>query len=449
MKKRQIVYKATLQKASRQAIQDSFSAISKHFVNGQWVGTSNRYRTRTIKMLARDTRKNRNVNHRNLAQYIAASAPLHCADGWTYLGRAIDCHSRGDADSARHLSYYAELRATSSLLATEGIGIFSTSHFVVSAPNSCHRVGGSNGTHRVAWPALRRWAELQRAGDLFGHSIVINGIMLREWIDHFRSGPSLQPTGLSWLDAWGIDLRNFSEDQEARNESSYRPRGLSPRISIDVPKSADFVSGLWSLCEPSGQSRFERLDRHLLRLSLEDAFKGITGKSSSGDPSQFKKDVSDMLQQLIPSETARKDWEKFLTRQIEPNDPVVLIEARQTDPLDHPRQHLQMISRASLLLRVATGACSVLLSEIGVSASDLKFWWSALGLRRGLWGAAGQPPSLTDLWADVDAAITGLREWEARPAGGGRSLADWWRDRSYQISVLGGCERIALWGLGL
>jgi hypothetical protein len=446
---KQIVYKRPLQKASSRAIRQCFSAISVHLVNNRWIGKSNRYRNATIEKLKRDTRQNRNVNHRHLAQYIAASAPLHCADGWTYLGRAIDCHSRGDSDSARHLAYYAELRAALSLLGTEGIGIFSNRHFVVSTPKNCKRVGGKNGTHTVVWHALKRWAQLPRAGDLFARSIVVNGMKLREWNDHFRSGASLQPTGSHWLQVWGMDLQHFSDDQEARNESSYRPTRINVRTPLGAPQSADFISGLWSLCEPSGQSRFEKLDRHLLRLTLEHTFKGSTGKSHSADPAQFKKNVSDMLQQLILGDAARKDWEKFFTRQIEADDPIVLTEAKLTDPIDNPRQHLQMISRASLLLRVATGACSGILSEIGVSASDLKFWWSALGSDRGLWDVAGEPLNLTDLWADVDSAINGIREWRVAAAGGDNSIARWWRDRSYEISILGGCERIALWGLGL
>jgi len=76
---------------------------------------------------------------------------------------------------------------------------------------------------------------------------------------------------------------------------------------------------------------------------------------------------------------------QFLTRVAEPDDPTILSEAELTDQIDGPRQHLQMISRAALLLRVATAANSRLMKEAHVSSADLEFWWSALGEERGLW----------------------------------------------------------------
>ena len=61
-----------------------------------------------------------NVDGPKIGEYIASSAPLHLADGWNYLSRAFDAACRGDRGAAYHLSYYAELRAAMSLLATEG-----------------------------------------------------------------------------------------------------------------------------------------------------------------------------------------------------------------------------------------------------------------------------------------------------------------------------------------
>jgi len=56
-----------------------------------------------------------------LSEYIAASCLLHCSDGWSYLGRAISALLRGDPHRARHLAYYAELRAATALLAKVGV----------------------------------------------------------------------------------------------------------------------------------------------------------------------------------------------------------------------------------------------------------------------------------------------------------------------------------------
>lgn len=103
--------KATLRKASRKSVEDTYGHLKTHIKSKKWIGTTNRYRLKCTVALFKDTQPGKGINSRNLAQYIAASAPLHCADGWSVLGRAIDSHSRGDFDASRHLAYYAELRA--------------------------------------------------------------------------------------------------------------------------------------------------------------------------------------------------------------------------------------------------------------------------------------------------------------------------------------------------
>jgi hypothetical protein len=439
--------KRTLRKASREALEESFSFLKRHFKNSRWVGTGNRYGRNTIGRIYADTRPGRSLNQFHLTQYVAASAPLHCADGWSLLGRAIDCHARRDRDSARHFAYYAELRAAVSLLAAEGVGIFNTSHFTVEKIKQCGRFGGN--THKITWPVLEYWAELKRSSDLLGSSIRINGVALEEWLEHFPPRGSLRAIGGRWLRTWGLDLRLFSDDRDIRNEASYRPTKLTERAVLSVEDSSDFICALWSLCEPAVQAPFSGLDRHLLRLALEETFFGIRGVTAAANASQFRSDVTGMLSQIVSDPTAQHEWLGFLTRASEPRDPVVLSEARQTDPIDTPRQHLQMISRAALLLRVATAASSRLLKETNVSGADVEFWWSAMGEERGLWMSTQQPTNFTDLWADADAAVKSITEWRTKTQPADRGFLQWRQKHSYDISVLGGCERIALWGLGL
>src|SRR5271168_3372640 len=116
--------KRVLRKASSEPIQTTLASLKRHFKRGQWIGLSNRYRENTITKLKADVLPGASINIPHLAQYVAASCPLHCADGWSLLGRALDCHARRDADSARHFAYYAELRAAISLLASQGIAVF-------------------------------------------------------------------------------------------------------------------------------------------------------------------------------------------------------------------------------------------------------------------------------------------------------------------------------------
>jgi hypothetical protein len=218
---------------------------------------------------------------------------------------------------------------------------------------------------------------------------------------------------------------------------------------LDADDSADFICALWSSCEPSAHSPFNTLDRHLLRLALEETFHGVRGTTAATDAPQFRSDVKGMLSQILGEPAAQHEWLNFLTRVTEPHDPIILSEARKADQIDAPRQHLQMISRAALLLRVATAANSRLMQEAHVSGADVKFWWSAMGEERGLWRNGKQPANLTDLWADIETAVKNITEWKAKTAAVDRGFVQWRQDHAYDISVLGGCERIALWGLEL
>jgi hypothetical protein len=437
--------KGTLKKASRAAVEKSCGALRGHFANSRWIGAGNRYRKNVIGRLKLDCKQGQTTNDLHLSQYIAASSPLHCADGWAFLGRAIDCHARRDYDSARHFAYYAELRAAMSILAEEGIGIFDKNHFVVEVTGSCAKFGGN--THKSAWQTLEYWAELVRSTELLQLSIRIGGITLKEWLAHYPLSGSFTAVGTRWLKAWGLDLRSTFDDQDARNESSYRPTKLAQRSFLEVPDSTDFILAFWSLCEPTTQSKFSKLDQHLLRLALEEIFKGVTGSAPAASATQYKEGVTTMLAQMFDGPAVRDQWLGFLTRSADPDDPLIISEARKNGSVDSQGQHLQIISRAYLLLRVASAASSRLLNEASVPSSELKFWWGELGEERGLWEHAKEPEELMDLWADVALAVTGMQEWRAGNQAG--TFFQWRQEGASDISVLGGCERIALWGLGL
>jgi hypothetical protein len=146
---------------------------------------------------------------------------------------------------------------------------------------------------------------------------------------------------------------------------------------------------------------------------------------------------------------SREEWLDFLTRKTEPQNAAIIDAAQRLDDIRNIDYHLGVLSRATLLLRVATGACARLLRRTDLTKENLTFWWVALGEDRGLWDAGKEPSQLMDLWADVEAAVKEVKSWEGANAAQKPTLERWRRELPYQISVLGGFERVALWGLGL
>ena len=134
----------------------------------------------------------------------------------------------------------------------------------------------------------------------------------------------------------------------------------------------------------------------------------------------------------------------FLLRSSEPTDlRVVELADVKGDPAN-PDHHLRVISRATLLLRVASGAVARLLRLAAIQPNVIGFWADALGEDRGFWPPGSPPVPLTDLWLDAENAIGDL-DAAASFAGGFGSYNELMSTCSDALVVLGGCERVALW----
>ncbi|HVD41088.1 MAG TPA: hypothetical protein VNC16_08820 [Solirubrobacterales bacterium] len=379
----------------------------------------------------------------HLAEYIAASAVLHCVDGWTYLGRALAAQLRGDSSTSRHLGYYAELRAAVSLLAGQGVGVFAGPHVILKESNDVE-IFHQLPTHAFAWNALSAWTDLPGSVELLGDVIQPADARLVDWLAPL-AGPNLwQQTGRDYLRYWGLDVERFGRDREARNDSSYQPRtafGASPPASR---RAVEFSSDLWRLFEPLGATNFDMLDRYLLRRTLRRLFALRYDRSADDDPQGFQAFFEQALGTLQTSES-EEQLTRFLNRQSFAEEPPLFAEAELNSDINDPEDHFQVIARAALLLRVASGSAQRMLGE--ASLPYLKFeWWSRqIAASRALAEADMSMRTPELLWLDVEEAITGLDEKVAE--GDVDTYSTLTGRCPAELSVLGGCERIALWAL--
>jgi hypothetical protein len=430
---------------SRENVEATFSGLRKFIGESQWIGTRNRYSKDTIKKIQSDSKINRIREPRQLSQYIAASTVLHCSDGWSYLGRAFLALLGGDAARAIHLAYYAELRAAMSLLATEGIGVFSNRHFFIDAPNSAKMMQTKSGTHNFVWDCLKYWGVQSASGLLFSRLVRPYGRALDDWLVPVGGSASVAPQAQRWFLQWGMDLKILSADRDARNISSYRPGGLPRQDAAEAVLALNFVRETWSALEPSPLSNFEGIDRHILRIALENIFRGTSGKSPSDDPEMFNTLVVGVLgHQDLPAHL-RDGWARFLQRQTVPDD-LLLLEYSKQDPAT-ALGHFAVMSRATLMLRIASGAAAEMIEAAGFTSNDTAFWSRGLGRDRGLTDALDPDGAATELWADVDGHLREVSDFQNRytPADQTFSLAGAEIGRS--LFGLGSCERVAIWSL--
>ncbi len=352
----------------------------------------------------------------------------------------------GDAHRALHLAYYAELRAGMSLLAGAGVGIFSNRHYVVNAANSTLRLNTSKGTHQVAWMALEHWSRQPSSGVLFAGLIRPEGISLDDWFAPIGGGAALAVQAREWFMQWGMDLNLATNDRDARNESSYRPDGIPLAWEISSSNVLEFTKDLWASLEPSDQSSFEQIDRYILRLALERHFAGVSGSTPSATNTGFQALIKSVVDGQGLSPTGKKRWSDFLTRITAPTDPLIFSNSA-IRPTSNASDPMAVLSRAVLLLRVATGSAHGLLKQAGFDANALSFWWQSIGVARGLWRDADPPDQLSDLWADIRDTLLEVESTTTSNPSALSSINGLGYGMDGRFNMLCSHERVGLWGL--
>lgn len=410
-----------------------------------WIGKTNHYAHDVVARL-KAALPATPEQERNLAQYIAASVALHSNDGWSYLGRSVACLLAGDAHRALHLAYYAELRASMSLLASAGIGIFNTQHFVVPTANSTTKLRFGQGTHVIAWLALEEWAQQAASGALFAQLIRPEGRTLDEWFQPQGGASALAPQAKSWFMQWGMDLDLATEDRDARNESSYRPDGVPATKELNAKDGLEFVRDMWSTLEPSATSSFEQIDRHILRLAMERYHVGLTGNPVNAADPAFIALVERAVSALSLARAAEDRLKRFLLRQSAPDNPLIF-KYSSIRPVGSQTDAFAIMSRAVLLLRVATGSAHDLLNRAGFDAAVLSFWWQKLGEARGLWKSGSVPAALSDLWADIEDGLREVEEIEAADPKAFETINGVAYGIFARLNVFASHERVGLWAL--
>ncbi len=378
--------------SSPRAVEDGLRAVAKRMRRWKrWLTLRHPYNEDVIKAL-RPSNQLGHVDGPKLGEYIAGSAPLHLVDGWNYLSRAFDAASRGDRSSAYHLGYYAELRAAMSLLAAEGIGIFNQRH--ISLDDHFQPTEYRNTTHRATWDALDAWSrETGRAARLLD-SITIESKSLLDWLQTVGVvQPSQQLVAQEWLRAWSIDLRILSDDQERRNNMSYRPTRIRVPATQPVNPSLELADPLfdaWSELQPETSGASAALDLSLLRQALT-----LVVKRGLCSYSTFSAALGS-LGHVMPALTHQAlSTESSSSAAIFRNAAITNFQGRAATPI---------LARGLLMLRLASASTASLLATADVSKSDLKFWWSPLGTDLGLWNSPDDIEEFADLWTDVGEA---------------------------------------------
>ena len=193
----------------------------------------------------------------------------------------------------------------------------------------------------------------------------------------------------------------------------------------------------WEICSPGVRGGFPELDLELLRNCLCHMTKG-SGKN------RYEKSLKHAISQLGleshgDSLSTSLSW-NHLRQQCK-----VLENATLRDPETHLNHSTQVLARATLLLRVATGCAASLLDEANLVPTDeLEFWWINRSVRRCLWPNSSPPVEFNELWQDIEDAISDIRDWLEQPSPQVCRYELW---TNMHPSILTTTERVFLWGI--
>ena len=427
--------------ASRVAVQSYFTRLAALGGGQHWIDAVNRYRKTATQTYADDIAA-ASVNESSLIDYIAASAPAHLIDGWSYLARATEAVVRGDLNAALHLAYYSELRAAMSLLACEGIGVFNNRHPIIE-PSGTRTTAVQKiwlwqktrfekrpaGTHAAVWPLLNHWSSLKRAADLINRLVSPGGYTLHQWLDALAIQKPVRSISKRWFSSWGIDLSRLNDDHESRNMVSYRPSEFRLPVAPNAQRAVEFVSDLWTLFEPSAGGRFPQIEKELLRRIVRESGQTV--------------EIATLRANLGMDLPGATNWKLFLSS---PIDTLPLALADQSSDVENTDCSLQVMSRAALLLFLATGSTRKHLVDAGYSAHMLEFFWHRLCEVRFSGPVTSLPDDPIDIWQDIEEQIVDARNW-SQTATPFASLGEWRRLQPSVVNQIVGFELAAVWGL--
>lgn len=399
-------------RASPKAIADTISTFGQRPVR-EWLPQNHPARTgqivkpgsgKTIQTLGEARRY---LTPAQLTDLVSACGPTHCMDGWGYLSRSVSALVARDGHSAKHMAYYAQLRAAMSILSVSGVGIFNCVNFCVDANGAIHNLDRTSetrfgkGTHAIVWPALDAWFRIDANAERFLTSIILHGSTLKDALNSIW--PSRQPASIvvPLINAWAFDLNIGSKHRHQRNISSYSAHDLN-EIPCSFRDEMKFLSETWSLLEPSAPSGFVHLDTHMLRRMFQMVHQRDNLRLKAADRVLLKNgpiairydELEPTLKQAIHSE--------FLLEEPGVGEPLIFSHAFANGST--PRA---MISRAVLLLRAATAMNALTLNEAGFSQdrSEIRPWLDPLLIHRGIVAADDLPDRMADLWDSTKYAV--------------------------------------------
>lgn len=320
---------------------------------------------------------------------LAAESLVHATEGWKFLSSALTALLAHNEKQAIHYAYYAELRATVSILSSYGLR--------VRWPQSSYlETGGSekipnwkkDSTHKLVWRLWSDWAVTLPAEDLFLDSLRVHpSVSLR----HFKDAISRVSASAN-LTAWARDLQ-LEHEHDARNDASYEAGYSRENLRFMDASDFEFVRDLWALVEPTAiglQFEVQLLHWMLKSTANDEEADELEANGTTGGGARWINRVMMEVERLTG--VPRAELDTVLSMSMPPSQIFDFAFA----PVLGAKN---IVSRAFFLLRLAT-------LPIGSAFIHEPSTLGKIWLRDWLWHSGLFDPSAgispADVWADFE-----------------------------------------------
>ena len=440
-----------LQSSSSNDVIDCARMNKKYLARQRWLGDNNVYGRHAIDQLRKDKNVVDPKNAKHLREYIVSSVPLHLFDAWNYFGQALYAQLRGASSLAIHLSYYAELRAAMSLLASQGIGVFDQNHYCIGPKGRIARITDKDnkgkeirrGTHQAAWLYFEEWTKQKRSSDLLGEIIVFQSTSLVDWFDSISWKGVWAPTAQEILQDYGLDLRHMSNDRKFRNEASYRPNDIVGTNIVDISQRVDL---LMQMVEATLVTNgVFPLDKYMVRSAIEKTRRSALRNGMTIDGRTYRNEIDRIVAMNVSGAALNSEVAAFILRQkAHKSEPLIFGEASRLKSKAYRKQHVPIMCRTLMLLRIVTGAVRKFLKSADISLEEIAFWWRVRGIELGLWTEDFMLDQIDDIWVDVEESLELFELWLDA---GGQSVYEFCSDHFDRIQHVTNVGRVAIFGL--
>lgn len=383
------------------------------------------------------------ISATHLAEYFGVAAPTHCADGWSYLSRALHAYLLGDAHSAWHFAYYAELRAAQSILSASGCGAFNKWNCVIDSSSNILEIGNPSNkqTHTMVWLALEFLASSSSsASSNIAAAMNLFGVSLSDIVQYAYPGRNANTTSSNWIGSWIYDLQTSAEDKSFRNRCSYNPHFVTPHRA-ELSEYINLVTAFWQIFEPSPGATFMELDKHIIRSALiREARESLNLNNIPETDANLENELNEAYSKIVGSVPTFQTIPADFIAMARANEHPILEYARDnsTSP-DTPRP---VLARATLLLRIATGITQNLLRDAG-QLTNMGFWLDSLAEQQGIVGERSEiPEDRADLYQDCSVAAEDLELFHNN---GNSGLASLMNNSHLKPHLISQAERIVQW----